>query len=375
MRKEIVVCALLTVLVSGSTNAAYHFDAGDGTAKPKLAGVGLRRFNWLNTSNPDWDFIRVVDNYVINVRLQDVSKGPGDNDWTAIDTVLTFADRAKKKGIDLHFKLRFATGIFAPQWMKDKYGKFLLPGKMFEDAGWTEGADPNCVKWWDEGYLDAWAQFMSEVAARYDNNPYISEIVISGTAAGTAEPLSLAISNGGEGAERRDAYMQAGCTDEKMQQAIFRSIDAMKVFRQTNIGLALNTYIHLNRSTAPDNEVAKKIGEYVCKTFGSRAVLGNNGLRTGDAPGMHGKDWSPGGKMYELEMFYQEMHKKYGSGIYNQTASTKQMGGYEFWTASLDNGAALSSSFVELPETEKSIKSRLTMVQLQHYKEAYKKNE
>ena len=76
------------------------------------------------------------------------------------------------------------------------------------------------------------------------------------------------------------------------------------------------------------------------------AVLGNNGLRTGDAPGMHGKDWSPGGKMYELEMFYLQMHKKYGSGIYNQTASTKQMGGYEFWTASLDNGAALSSSLL-----------------------------
>ena len=89
---------LLAISACSGVNAAYHFEAGDGTAKPKLSGIGLRRFNWLNTANPDWSFIKIVDNYVINVRFEEVSKAPAVNDWTAIDTVLAFADRAKKRG-------------------------------------------------------------------------------------------------------------------------------------------------------------------------------------------------------------------------------------------------------------------------------------
>ena len=87
---------LLAISACSGVNAAYHFEAGDGTANQSCRALACA--NWLNTANPDWSFIKIVDNYVINVRFEEVNKAPAVNDWTAIDTVLAFADRAKKKG-------------------------------------------------------------------------------------------------------------------------------------------------------------------------------------------------------------------------------------------------------------------------------------
>ena len=68
------------------------------------------------------------------------------------------------------------------------------------------------------------------------------------------------------------------------------------------------------------------------------------------------------------------MHQQYGSGIYFQTASTKQMGDYSQWIPTLDNGIKWSTQLVELPETERSIKDHPTTDQITTYKVTYKQN-
>ena len=171
------------------------------------------------------------------------------------------------------------------------------------------------------------------------------------------------------GLQRKNAYVAAGFTDANRLAAIYRTIDAMKVFKRTNIGIALNPFEHFDR-TATENQTSKSIGEYICKTFGSRSVLGNNGLR----PAAVDTDWQPGGKIYDLCLFYFSMHQQYGSGIYFQTASTKQMGDYSQWIPTLDNGIKWSTQLVELPETERSIKDHLTTDQITTYKVTYKQN-
>jgi hypothetical protein len=326
-------------------------------------GTAIRDLDWVAT-NPkltDWSFVGAVQNFVLKVSPDQVCPKEGVYDWSKFDSANAFADRAKAQGIPVHFKIRFQNGVFAPMWAKSKYGKFYLHGAQYVDAGWSTGADSFSVKTWDAGYVSWWKVFMKAVADHTRGNPYFSEIVISGTAAATAEPFNLAISNSGEGAQRRDDYLNAGCTDEVRIASLYASFDAMDVF-DISFSIALNPYEHILPITYMDTAVSMQMGEYLAKKYGNRMALGNNGLRPAEVD----VDWQPGGKMYALCKFYQRMKAQYGSKIYFQTASDKQIGLQPtdpaakyllMWQKTWDSGAAWGAQFLEVPDTEKTLKT------------------
>mgnify|MGYP002352489739 FL=1 len=363
------VCTKDSVIGSIKNDSTPKWCDAPTTVKPRLSGVAMRDFTWRILNPVDYVFTALIENYVINVKANEIWIGNGQYNWQPIEDAIAFAKDCKSRGIDVRFKLRIPCGVFAPAWTKQAFGSFKLPGDDYANVGWSQGADSMSVMWYKDAYLDAWAAFMAAIADRYDNNDFIAEITITGTSPATGEPLNLAIGNTGMGLQRKNAYVAAGFTDANRLAAIYRTIDAMKVFKRTNIGIALNPFEHFDR-TATENQTSKSIGEYICKTFGSRSVLGNNGLR----PAAVDTDWQPGGKIYDLCLFYFSMHQQYGSGIYFQTASTKQMGDYSQWIPTLDNGIKWSTQLVELPETERSIKDHLTTDQITTYKVTYKQN-
>ena len=89
-------------------------------------------------------------------------------------------------------------------------------------------------------------------------------------------------------------------------------------------------------------------------------MLGNNGLRLRLPVDT---DWQPGGKIYDLCLFYFGMHQQYGSGILlKQPALSRWViiaSGFQPWTMALSGAPTL-----ELPETERSIKDHLTTDQI-----------
>jgi len=347
-------------------------------------GTSIRDLDWVATTPKltDWSFIGVVQNFILKVSPDQVCPKEGVYDWSKFDSATSFADRAKAQGINVHYKIRFQNGIFAPMWAKEKFGKFYLHGANYADAGWSTGADSFSVKTWDAGYVAWWKVFMKAVADHTRGNPYFSEIVISGTAAATAEPFNLAISNAGEGAQRRDDYLNAGCTDELREASLYASFDAMEVF-DISLSIALNPYEHILPKTYQDTLVSMQMGEYLSKKYGSRIALGNNGLR----PAETDPDWQPEGKMYAMCNFYKKMKAQYGSRIYFQTASDKQIGllptdtpakYLALWQETWDSGAALGAQFLELPDTEKTLKTVMgtnTIATIQKYTLLYKGNQ
>jgi hypothetical protein len=347
-------------------------------------GVAIRNIDWVNTvpKYTDWGFIGTVQNFVLNVSPDELSPKEGSYNWTKFDSATVFADRAKAQGIAVRYKIRITNGVFAPQWAKAKFGKFYLHGASYADAGWSAVADSFSVKTWDPGYVAWWATFMRAVAAKIKGNPYFSEIVISGTASATAEPLNLAIGNAGEGAQRRDDYLRAGCTDELRIASLYASFDAMDVF-DISFSIALNPYEHILPITYMDTAISMQMGEYLAKKYGNRMALGNNGLRPAEVD----VDWQPGGKMYAMCRFYKKMKAQYGSKIYFQTASDKQIGlsptdtpakYMALWQETWDSGAALEAQFLELPDTEKTLKTVMgdqTNTILNKYTLLYKGNQ
>jgi len=79
--------------------------------------------------------------------------------------------------------------------------------------------------------------------------------------------------------------------------------------------------------------------------------------------------------MWQLQMHYIYMKLKYGSRIYNQTASENQMGGYENLIPTLNAGLGYLDGLVELPGSEGNIKQTLSPATLALYNHLYRKNE
>lgn len=342
------------------------------TLKNRCSGLSIRNLEWINNITPDWAFVRLIENFIVHVSPEELCPKEGIYNWQPIDYALDFGRRANDNGVDsIFFKLRLSNGIFAPKWAKEKFGKFYIHGSDYDSTGWSQGADSFSVKWWNVEYLNWWALFMDTLAKRYDNNPYIKEIVISGTAPATAEPFNLAIGNSGDGAIRRNNYLDAGCTDELRISALYRSFDAMKAFKRTNISIALNPYEHVLPRVWVDTLMSMQMGEYLAQTFGKQLSLGNNGLR----PASVDPKWQPGGNIYQMEKFYQKMRDKYGSGVYNQTASVAQFGGWQNIIPTMDYGAFFRIEFIELPETENKIKANISNADLIKYKNIYKSNQ
>lgn len=341
----------------------------DPTPKPRMKGLVTRQFNWVQTKWIDTSFIRSVPNAVDRFYLADVNPKEGVYDFTCIDTVLAWVDKVKLLyGIDYHIKIRIINKF--PLWMKVKFGSFAVPTCGYDSTGWNDG-DSISVKWWNPAFLDAYEKLMDTLSKRYDNDGRIQDVVISATSFGTAEPFNLAISNSGCGLLRKNAYTAAGLTDSLRLAAIYRSIDLMQVWKRTNLSIALNPFEHLPPRMPTEIQTSMEVGDYMCAMYGTRSILGNNGLR----PAAVDPDWqSPNGKMWQLETFYNTMSAKYGGGVYNQSGSTKQLMGtppiYDEMTAidlTCQSGLVYGIWYLEHPDTQSVFIKEFTMPNIQKY--------
>ena len=328
--------------------------------KPQLSGNATRQADWLDTLHPNIDYLKAVQAVVIKVDWKDLQNEKGELTPQIPDAYIAWADRMNKTyGLHIRFKLRIVPGVEAPDYVKKAVGTFILTNAGYENVAGLQGRDSNCVKFWKPEFMPYWEDFQKKLAAKYDGNEFIAEVVNSATSTATGESLIRAVANAGGGLTRKQSYIAAGYTIDADYKAITASIDVMaKYWKRTNCGMAITIWENINTGkVTKDITKSQSIAEYLCKAFGSRAVIGNNGLGT--------NGWQAGGDDLQLASYFQSLQKTYNNGIYYQTAAPGSM--ITTMKGVLDLGLQYGCSLVELPQPPDKLLTTISNADLTVY--------
>lgn len=119
-----------------------------------------------------------VDCLFVNVGWNQLEPSPGNFNgpgWATINTALGLNPRG--------VRLRLYAGIFAPSWLDNISGPSVFVDLPREGAG--SGQVP---RFWEDAYWPRYRSFMAEVARRYETNPRVRDVVVSGAMTVNAEP-------------------------------------------------------------------------------------------------------------------------------------------------------------------------------------------
>jgi hypothetical protein len=164
-------------IIDGGTGGPPPVDPGDPGGPPGSGGVhpsapglvapllGLVDRNGI----PSVPYRGAVKNIVISVDLADLYPTEGDPlDFSSIDDQIADGIAAGMQGA----RLRIYAGREAPLWIKNHstVGHYTVTSPTNDDP------DFECPRFWTQGYRDIVTYVDAQLAARYDDNPFIHEI-------------------------------------------------------------------------------------------------------------------------------------------------------------------------------------------------------
>jgi hypothetical protein len=288
--------------------------------KPVLSGLLDR------SGAPPNSYATALAGFVVNVHWGDLQPTAGtalqsDN---AIDRAITTV-RALDSADHAHLglKIRVFAGIWAPGWAKS------FGGAPITVTNPQNGATGTIGRFWSDAFGQAYDQFVSLLAAKYDAVPEVREVTISRCTTFYAEPFIRDASD----PATVSALVGAGyslAADENCQR---QEIDAAAVWRHTHSDLAFNPYqtIGLGGTTQVDEPFTDLMMVYCRQVLGPACVLENNSLRTPPPPA------------YQI-MYAQMM--AIGRPIAFQTEVAGRIGSLQ---ATLSYAVSLGADSVELP--------------------------
>lgn len=156
--------AFFVTLAAGTLFNAETVQAG--VAKPHPKGI-IRLLN-VDSARPD-RFSAWTNPNLSGMRVRphwsDVQPGPSTYDWSKIDQILSLGAQYNKS-----IGLSVAAGIYAPQWI---YGAGATCYTLSDHSGTMPLP-------WDNAFANQWQTFIRKLGARYDGNPALKYVVISG---------------------------------------------------------------------------------------------------------------------------------------------------------------------------------------------------
>jgi hypothetical protein len=180
--------------------------------------------------------------------------------WELIDRAVEITTKAGKKVM-----LRIVAGRNTPEWV------YRAGARPFDfkntDLAYPANHKPDMRMPipWDEIYLERWERFIKAFGKRYNGNPNIYSIQMSG--GGHIGEMNLP--------KAHDKWQQAGYSDEKLISAWKRIIDAyQKAFPNTPTNLNINEPLGKKRSNVLEPVVA-----YVLSKYPNKVYLQQDGLR------------------------------------------------------------------------------------------------
>jgi hypothetical protein len=193
-------------------------------------------------------------------RWKTIEPREGQYNWELMDKVLQATSTAGKKVM-----LRVTAGMFTPDWV------YQAGAKPFDFSS-TDLAHPENYRGttkmpipWDEVYLAKWEAFIHALGRRYNGDPQIYSVQMTG--GGHIAEMNLP--------KAHAKWQQAGYSDGKLIATWKRIIDAyQKVFPNTPTNLDINEPLGRNHSN-----VLKPVVSYVLATYPQKVYLQQNGLK------------------------------------------------------------------------------------------------
>lgn len=184
----------------------------------------------------------------------------GQINWELVDRAIEATAKAGKKVM-----LRVVAGINTPKWV------YKTGARPFDFKN-TDLAHPENYKQdmrmpvpWDEIYLQRWERFIKAFGKRYNENPNIYSIQMTG--GGYIGEMNLP--------KAHDKWKQVGYSDEKLISAWKRIIDAYR-----NSFPDIPTNLDINEPLGKDkSDVLEPIVSYVLSIYPAKVYLQQNGMR------------------------------------------------------------------------------------------------
>lgn len=236
------------------------FGLGLGTTSPDQVKIfSLQRPD----TTPSQEFAEVHSAWVYGLswrfKWQTIEPREGQYHWDLLDNALAVTARAGKKAM-----LRITAGINSPEWI------YQLGAKPFafshRDLAHPQNypASLRMAIPWDEVYLTKWEAFIDAFGRRYNGNPHIYSIQMTG--GGHIGEMNLP--------KAHTKWQQIGYTDAKLIAAWKSIIDAyQRALPATPTNLAINE--PLGRRS----RVLEPIVSYVLTTYPHKVYLQHNGLK------------------------------------------------------------------------------------------------
>jgi hypothetical protein len=310
---------------STTTTAALVAAASSGTGlKAPLTGL------LDGSGQPPASYLGVIGGWVVNVPWSALQPTPGGPiaPKNAIDRAIATvtALNAAHPGLNLGLRIRTGAASTAPTWLKDEGG---APITVHNPQG---GQTATVGRFWTAQYGAAYAQFESELAAKYDDVPVVREVDISRCSLIFDEDMIRYLQDTTTSAD----LLAAGYTVSADQSCQEQQVQEMKVWHHTRLDYAFNPYQEIAATgNSPDVTFTDQMMSYCRAVLGRQCVLFNESIR------------SP---ITELGIEYAQMYatmKQLGAPIAFETALDTRVGDV---TSTLQWAKQEGAECVELPD-------------------------
>jgi hypothetical protein len=223
---------------------------------------------------PPTSYLGVVGGWVVNVpwaQLQPTPGGPIAPD-NLIDQAIAAVDQVNAtEHLDLGLRIRTGAAAGAPAWLKNEGG---TPVTVHNPQGGQTGT---VGRFWTARYGAAYAQFESELAAKYDDVPVVREIDISRCSLLFDEDM---IRFGND--PTTDAnLLAAGYTVSADQACQKQQVQQMTVWHKTLLDYSFNPYQVITPSGhSTDVTFTDQMMSYCRSVLGQQCVLFNESIRS-----------------------------------------------------------------------------------------------
>jgi len=270
-----------TVLLSSSMAYAYE--------KPKIEGFVLRgdvtsgapgeRSHFDNPFDEGANWGNKVDGIVITAEWADLQKtayGEIESNNVIDQAIATITkwNANKPRSEWIFLKLRVFSGIYSPSWVGENVGSLEVD---FKNA--KQGTLPY---FWTDSFQSYWADFQNKLGERYDNQPLLLDVALSGCMTHNAETMWR--NYGSENTTSVEDLKAHGLTVAKDESCLLNQIDiAANAWKSTNISMAINGWKNYDAAKVNGHypkkiEFAKDMVDHCKDVLGNRCIVGNNSV-------------------------------------------------------------------------------------------------
>ncbi len=235
--------------------------------KPYASGNGSRALNAIKRAPAEYQ--PAVGIVVVSVDWRDLETAKGVYTTAPIDTELKAAvDRG------LTVRLRVIAGTRAPDYVK-RIGGAPIP---FYDHQAKEAS--TIGRFWKGTYQARWQALMTKLAAKYDTDPAVRAVNISGTGTISAETM-LTMGNDtlpGSTVKNNDRLLAAGATETARRSALMKDITFMqKTWAHTHTTLFAHPYVTIEPKPKTSLAITEEIVTAAYDAAPGKTVFGHTG--------------------------------------------------------------------------------------------------